>query len=544
MSKKRKKRAPIAVKMLLTVLMMALLLSGSAAADGPQTESADPAVQSGYGYLNGKSIGVQTGTNFDVMVEDKLPDAVLEYYNSKTDLVAALTGRKIDAFVTDEPVAKLLIQENDQLTYIPEYLDYFDFAFIFPMDEDGEALRDQFNAFLEPLRSDGTLEALAEEWFGDDESRKTMIDVDALSAENGTLRVATDPGYAPFEYVRDGAPVGYDMKLAAMFCQAYGYGLDIVTVNFDSILPSISAGKCDFAASGISITPERARSVLFSNPNYSGGTVLMVLKNSTLNTEDGAAAADSQGSRQTDQKKDGTFFDGIINSFQRTFLHESRWKLFREGIVTTLVITLLSLLFGTLLGFLIFMLCRKGNRVANLITRFCLWLVQGTPMVVLLMILYYIVFGSVAISGITVAVIGFTLTFASSVFGLLKIGVGAVDDGQYEAASALGYSDRRTFYKIILPQALPHVLPSYKGEIVGLIKSTSIVGYIAVLDLTKMGDIVRSRTYEAFFPLIAVTVIYFILEGLIGLAVARVSIRFNPKRRKPAQILKGVRRHD
>ena len=190
------------------------------------------------------------------------------------------------------------------------------------------------------------------------------------------------------------------------------------------------------------------------------------------------------------------------------------------------------------------MMCRNGNIVANGVTRFSMWLVQGMPMVVLLMILYYIIFGSVAISGIAVAVIGFTLTFGSSVLGLLRMGVGAVDNGQYEAAYALGYSDRRTFFRVILPQALPHVLPSYKGEIVGLIKATSIVGYIAVQDLTKMGDIVRSRTYEAFFPLIAVTVIYFILEGLLGFLVSKIQIRMNPKKRKPESILRGVKTHD
>ena len=131
-----------------------------------------------------------------------------------------------------------------------------------------------------------------------------------------------------------------------------------------------------------------------------------------------------------------------------------------------------------------------------------------------------------------------------SVLSLLRMGVGAVDNGQYEAAYSLGYSNRRTFYRIILPQALPHVLPAYKGEVVSLIKATSIVGYIAVQDLTKMSDIVRSRTYEAFFPLIAVTIIYFLLEGLIGFAVSRISVQFNPKRRKPEDILKGVKTDD
>ena len=192
----------------------------------------------------------------------------------------------------------------------------------------------------------------------------------------------------------------------------------------------------------------------------------------------------------------------------------------------------------------LFLLCRNGNPLANHVTRFCLWLVQGMPMVVLLMILYYIIFGSVAISGMFVAVIGFTLTFGAAVFGLLKMGVGAVDNGQYEAAYALGHSSRHTFFRIILPQAVPHVLPSYQGEIVGLIKSTAIVGYIAVQDLTKMGDIVRSRTYEAFFPLIAVTVIYFVLEGLFSFAVSRIRIHIDPKKRKRENILKGVNLHD
>ena len=162
-------------------------------------------------------------------------------------------------------------------------------------------------------------------------------------------------------------------------------------------------------------------------------------------------------------------------------------------------------------------------------------------MVVLLMVLYYIVFGSVAISGIAVAVIGFTLTFGSAVFGLLKMGVGTIDKGQYEASYSLGYSSRHTFFRIILPQAIPHILPAYKGEIVGLIKATAIVGYIAVQDLTKMGDIVRSRTYEAFFPLIAVTIIYFLLEGLLALIIKRLLFSTNPKERRPETILKGIR---
>ena len=212
--------------------------------------------------------------------------------------------------------------------------------------------------------------------------------------------------------------------------------------------------------------------------------------------------------------------------------------------MTTLLITVLSIIFGTALGFLIFLLCRNGNPAANAVTGVCIWLVQGMPMIVLLMILYYVIFAKSSVSGTEVAVIGFTLTFGASVFGLLRLGVGAIDAGQYEAAYALGFSNVKTFFRIILPQAIPHILPAYKGEIISLLKATAVVGYVAVQDLTKMGDIVRSRTYEAFFPLIAVTVIYFLLEGILGFLVSRIQINADPKKRNIKNILKGISSHD
>ena len=119
-----------------------------------------------------------------------------------------------------------------------------------------------------------------------------------------------------------------------------------------------------------------------------------------------------------------------------------------------------------------------------------------------------------------------------------------MDRGQYEAAYSLGYNDLSIFFRIILPQVLPHVMNSYKGEIVGLIKATAIVGYIAVQDLTKIGDIVRSRTYDAFFPLIAIAVFYFMLEGLIGIVINRIDLKLDYRKRKHSSMLKGVKLND
>ena len=208
------------------------------------------------------------------------------------------------------------------------------------------------------------------------------------------------------------------------------------------------------------------------------------------------------------------------------------------------MITILSALFGTILGFALYLFCRKGGRAAEKITGLFLWLIRGMPTVVLLMVLYYIIFSGIDVSGLTVAVIGFTLTFGAGMYGMLCTGVNAVGTGQAEAALALGYTSRQTFFKIILPQAAAIFMPSYNSQLVSHLKATAVVGYITVLDLTRMGDIVRSRTYEAFFPLIAVTAIYFILAGALTRIVNRFTRHIDPKQRTAEEILKGVNTHD
>ena len=118
----------------------------------------------------------------------------------------------------------------------------------------------------------------------------------------------------------------------------------------------------------------------------------------------------------------------------------------------------------------------------------------------------------------------------------------AIGSGQIRAAYSLGYSDRKAFFRIILPQAMPFIFSPLRGDMSALLRATAVVGYIAVQDLTKMADIVRSRTYDALFPLISIAVIYFILEALINLSAKRVEPLFDPKRRKREDILKGVKR--
>ena len=483
---------------------------------------AEPEDDATLQMLDGKRIGVQTGTTFDAITKASLPNATIEYYNSYADLVEALTSSKIDGFPADEPVLQMIAAENPKIKILDDHLQDFEFGVILPKSDEGASLKREFDDWISKAKASGDLEKMRNEWITNPDEQKTIPDYKSFPAPKGTLTMATEGAYPPMNYYRDNQLVGLEVDLAASFCQDTGYGLELVPMNFDAILPAVQTGKADFAMAGITITEERKEGVLFSEPYYTGGTVVAILDRSKV----GVGAT--------------SFFDGIAESFAKTFIRENRWHMFMEGVGVTLAITLLSIVLGTLLGFIVFLLCRNGGRISNGIRSACMWLIQGMPGVVLLMILYYIVFGSFSIGGVAVSVVGFTLTFGTTVFGLLKMGVGAVDVGQREAAYALGYSTRKTFFKIILPQAMPHIVAPYKGEVVNLIKATSIVGYIAVQDLTKMGDIVRSRTYEAFFPLIAITVIYFALEGLLGLLVSRIAITFDPKRRTKDEILKGV----
>ena len=286
---------------------------------------------------------------------------------------------------------------------------------------------------------------------------------------------------------------------------------------------------------GAESVEERLQKIDFSDPFYTGGSVLIVLKNKidpivlkTLQSTEGVNGNDS------------SFISSIVRSFNRTFIQENRWNVFLSGLLRTLLITFSSMTFGCFLGFALFFLCRNEGKTVRSIVQFVTGIIVGIPAVVLLMVLFYVVFGKSSISGITVSIIAFTLTFGISVFHMLETGTGAVEYGQTEGAYALGFSDSETFFQVIFPQAILHILPIFQGELVSLLKATAVVGYIAVQDLTRAGDMVRNRTFEAFFSLISVAVIYYLIGRLLAFLIGRIRKRLDPSSRSKKQILKGV----
>ena len=215
------------------------------------------------------------------------------------------------------------------------------------------------------------------------------------------------------------------------------------------------------------------------------------------------------------------------NKFYNTFIVENRWTYLLNGLGTTLLITAFALVIGIILGFIVAIIRSTNQRtgklkVPNFICRIYLTVFRGTPMVVQLLIIYFVIFGSVNISKVLVAVIAFGLNSAAYVAEIVRSGIMSVDNGQFEAGASLGFGYTKTMISIILPQALRNILPALGNEAIVLLKETSVSGYIALEDLTKGGDIIRSNTYEAFLPLIAVAAVYLIMVIIMSSLVSRL----------------------
>lgn len=206
-------------------------------------------------------------------------------------------------------------------------------------------------------------------------------------------------------------------------------------------------------------------------------------------------------------------WEQFSSTFYLNFIEDDGWKYLALGLKNTLIITFFACLMGIALGFLVGMIrstYEKTHKLGflNAICKVYLTVIRGTPVVVQLMIIYFVVFGSARISKVLVAVLAFGINSGAYVAEIFRSGIMSIDPGQLEAGRSLGFNYWQTMWYIIMPQAFKNVLPALCNEFISLLKETSVSGYIALQDLTKGGDIIRSRTYTAFMPLFAVALIY------------------------------------
>ena len=222
--------------------------------------------------------------------------------------------------------------------------------------------------------------------------------------------------------------------------------------------------------------------------------------------------------------------DNFTASFYQNFIEDDRWKYITDGLFNTLRITIFAVLIGIFLGFLIAVVRSTYDKthklgVLNALCKVYLTVIRGTPVLVQLLIIYFVVFGSVKIDKTLVAVIAFGINSGAYVAEIFRSGIMSIDNGQFEAGRSLGFNYPQTMFYIVMPQAFKNVLPALGNEFIGLLKETSVAGYIAIQDLTKGADIIRSRTYSAFMPLIAAALIYLVLVMVFTFFVQKLERR-------------------
>ncbi len=223
--------------------------------------------------------------------------------------------------------------------------------------------------------------------------------------------------------------------------------------------------------------------------------------------------------------------EAFQNRFYLNFIKDDRWQYIWDGLGVTLKVTFFAVLLGILLGFLVAVVRSTNEKTGklkflNFLAKVYLTVIRGTPVVVQLLIIYFVIFGSVKIDKVFVAVLAFGLNSGAYVAEIFRSGIMSIDNGQFEAGRSLGFNYVQTMYHIIMPQAFKNVLPALGNEFIVLLKETSVSGYIAMQDLTKGGDIIRSQTYDAFMPLLAVAAIYLVMvmifTKLVGILERRL----------------------
>ena len=460
------------------------------------------------------TLGVATGSSGMLAAEKYLPEAELLMFDDNISAYEAVKLGKIDAYVYDRKQMETAIENGlSGVKLLDKDLgEPINVAVGISRKSSIPDLRSKLNSFLSMLESDGTLDEMKNRWTV--EKNYEMPDIPEPESPDMKIVVGTTGIVEPYSFYMNGELSGFDIELSKRFAAYINADIEYRVYNYSGIITAAGSNEIDCIFANLNVTEERKEKIDFSDPTYIVSIALMVQDN--------------------DAEDSGSWFASLKDSFRKNFIREDRYKLIIRGTKTTCFITFMSVLFGTVLAFLICLFRRTDSVLAGGICDLYVKLIQGTPIVVLLMIMYYIVFEKSDITAERVAIIGFSLNFSAYASEIMRSGIESVDKGQREAALALGYSENQAFFRFVFPQAAVRSLPVYRGEVISLLKNTSVVGYIAVQDLNKMSDIIRSRTYEAFFPLISTAVIYFILAWIISIMLNFLLKQIDPKSRKRA----------
>ena len=437
--------------------------------------------------LSGLTISCTAGNYYERKYSQR-SDVKVFATSSEADAVQAVRQGLADVFVSDEVALTGEKLKELGMKCAMRGTDVFDVAF--GVRKGNDSFMAGLNRFILSSKEDGTLDAVIAHWIKGGPA-VPFEEPENLDSSN-PVRCALCVNIAPVSFMGEGGRwEGMDPDIIRRFAASVGRPVEFIHQDLGSAIIALQSGMVDILAACLFATEERKKSIDFSESYY--------LCHPGFFTKD--VASDS---RMT-----------IRERLKMSLITEQRWKLITDGLLKTLVITLFSILLGTILGAGVCAMKRSRRGWVRSLVKGYGAFIQGTPVLVVLLIMFYVIFAHSGLSGTIVAIFTFALFFAWSSGSIFDSSISSVPKGQTEAGLSLGFTPLRTFTGIVFPQALKKGLPMYAGECVSLLKSTSIVGYIAIVDLTRASDLIRSRTFDALIPLLIITVTYFVLAWII-----------------------------
>lgn len=483
--------------------------------------------------LNGATFVAINSSAYIPIINDQFPDSDIVYVTDWVDQDLFVAQQKADALLVEESTIEHVLQAYPELAVLPDPVGYAQYCFGFSKTDRGLQLRNQMNTFIEQLRENGQLDEMWERWEDFNEAPQAPDPVNLQGNASGTVSIVTSLDWPPMCYMTNDDACGFMIDIAYRYLEEYGYDYTMENIPIGSALAGFEAGRYDFCCYGMLVTEEGAQNTYYSDPIYEEPVYVVI------NRTDSAFAQQEDLAPRSVFEVENELLHDLKDSLYKTFVVDQRWKVIMSGLGVTIALSALSGIFGTILSAVICWMRMSKRTWVTAFARVYIKLIQGIPITVLLMILYYVILSQSKITAFWTSVIGFSIDFSAYVSEIMRSGIESVPEGQKKAAIALGFDRKSAFFHVVIPQAVITILPVYMGQFIAMVKMTSVAGYISVLDLTKVSDLIRSRTFEAFFPLILTAVIYFVVAWLLTMVLRYWNKRIDPATR--SRVIKGVK---
>jgi polar amino acid transport system substrate-binding protein len=443
-------------------------------------------------YCN-KRIGVLHGSFESNFLHENCPKVHLVEYNDDPDIFAGVQSGRLDLTLTTKAFGKSAISQGARLDFASPVVYTANISAFVNKDND-DLLRDLDGAIAK-LQADGTFDEMKHYWLDDITDGGEGKAVRLKPTGKGTpLRVVHYAFSPPLSFLQsDETPSGYCAEAAIAIANTLDRQLDVRVVDYDAIIATVATGAADVAIDDIYALSQRAEFVSFTTPYLSQESYFFGQK--VENATEGLA--------------------GFTSALKKNLIDDGRYELVISGLKTTVVVAFFAFLLATLLGLVLLVLSIRKNKTVDKLIALLELVIDGLPILVIVFIIYYIIFSPAGLPPTLSVIVALGIAYTPSVFEVLNEGIESVDITQVESARAMGFSALKTYRLVVLPQSFHWSFEKYISSFIDILKDTSIVGFVAVIDITRAIDFIRSQTFDATTPVIFAAVIYIFMVILL-----------------------------